>query len=225
MPACSDTNLLSRLLHRGDIVSIENGRSVIVPGSGKPLPEGWLEAHSEQLCSEILKATALDAYRYDSYSTGKYGDHKAQGLTLQLVSVMHGQEAYCIFNASLKRLRGPQKGSSLPRGQFRVGKRSHFYKFWVKTGLKLPDRLCHFHNYMGNLRQLILTCEGGGERLAASTLRPLNLGAESIKRLVLPPNCHPTATQLSHPRIRPKLNKQAGHSQIKLRVFQTTVIR
>jgi len=120
-----------------------------------------------------------------------------------------------VFNVDLKRSRGVNKGKPLPKGKFTVSKRMHFYKFWLKTGLRFPDRLCHFHDYMGNLRELILTGERVGKRLSASTLQPLNLESESIKRLILPPSRHPTPTQQTpsvHPILPPKESAEAQQS-------------
>lgn len=59
----------------------------------------------------------MDAYEYDSFDTGKYGPHKADGVALQLPSITTGLDTYAVFNASLKRERttiADEKGSPLP---------------------------------------------------------------------------------------------------------------
>jgi hypothetical protein len=63
-------SLLQRLIDQGDSVSIELGRLRIVPASGRPVPEGWLEGHSKELIGEILMALGQDAYEYVGYATG-----------------------------------------------------------------------------------------------------------------------------------------------------------
>ena len=52
--------------------------------------------------------------------------------------MLSGQSVYAVFNADLTRQRNTttaKAGALLPKGQFRIGKRSHFYKFWMGTGL------------------------------------------------------------------------------------------
>ena len=188
-------------------MAIVNGRLSIETASGRKPPSDWLEMHSDALIREILETVSLDAYCYESYSTGFYGQHKAGGVTVQMVSLLSRSEAYVVFNADLKRVRGSKRGSALPKSQFRVGKRSHFYKFWLRSRLKVPDRLCHFHDYMGNLKGVLFSGNTKGERLDAGTLSPLGVRYESLERLIVPPTIHPSPTQEtpnSHPTLPPK---------------------
>lgn len=88
-----------------------------------------------------------DAFRYEGYSAGRYEEHKSAGVTLRFTSVLTGETAYAIFNVDLTRKRttvGGKAGAPLPAGEFRVGERSHFYKFWQGTGLPLPERMQRF---------------------------------------------------------------------------------
>jgi hypothetical protein len=191
-------SLLVRLLSAGDIISIESGRLNIISASGISYSADWMQAHHETLVCEILKAVSLDAYYYESYSTGHYGKHKAGGVTIQFVSVLAGESAYVVFNADLKRIRGEKKGSPLPSGQFRVTKRCHFYKFWLRAGLGLPPRLSSFHDYMGNLRGILFSGNTCNERMDAGVLSPLNVRAEWIKKAIAPPDSTQT-TPGHHP--------------------------
>lgn len=187
-PAQEDTGLLRRLISRGDTVSIEHGRLKIEPKSGICPSEQWMAANADQLLFEILLALGLDAYRYESYKTGKYGEHKAGGVTIQFRSLILWQPAYVVFNASLDRLRGPEKGKSLKGGQFRVGERSRFVRFWREAGLVFPNRLSKFHDYMGNLRGILFTGTLRDERLDKRTMTPMSVRYESIKQVISPDN-------------------------------------
>ena len=148
------------LLARGDTLAILGGKLVITSASGKPVPKEWLEANKEKLILEVLERIRLDAFVYDSYSTGRYGKQNFCGVCLQFGSLLSNINPYVIFNAELDRVKDTskgKKGSPLPTGQFRVGKRSSFYKFWAGLGLKTPQRLSSFHDYMGNLNNIVFT--------------------------------------------------------------------
>jgi hypothetical protein len=154
-----------------------------------------MASNSQRLLSEILMAVRLDAFLYDSYSAGRYGQHKAPGVTLQFQSLLHRQPAYTVFNASLDRVRGPNKGKALPKGQFRVSSRSHFVRFWRESGLAFPNRLSKFHDYMGNLRGILFAGKPSNERLDAGTLRPLSVRSDWIIRSIDPDSIRTNAGQ------------------------------
>jgi hypothetical protein len=149
-------SLLETLFSRGDHIDIIKGKLVITPAGKQPEPKKWLAENSSHLLIEIATLLDINVYIYDGYSTGYYGKHKSPGLTLQLINITTGRDCYLTFNVELKRSRTTNngvKGSSLPKGQFRIGKKYMFYKFWLATGLSLPSRLSSFHDYMGNLKQ------------------------------------------------------------------------
>lgn len=176
---------VSRLLQRGDAVAIEQGRLIIRPASGKPVPKHWLDQHGDQLIRQILQLLELTAYRYIGYSTGQYGKHKAAGVTLQFVSVTSGESGFTIFNADLSRSRttaSGKKGERLPGKQFRVSKSSEFYRFWLRTGLRVPQSLSRFHGYMGNLRGLLFIAPVAGDRLIKSGIRLCEVDTASIRQ-------------------------------------------
>ncbi|MFL0796329.1 MAG: hypothetical protein K6L73_02420 [Cellvibrionaceae bacterium] len=170
------------LLQRGDRLAIENGLLTITPASGKPVPEKWLEANSPTIIQEIIQAIGLEAFRYENYSTGKYGTKLAAGIQLQFESLLTLEPAYCVFNAELNYSRDKNKGKPLPKGRFRVGKKSAFVKFWQRCTLKLPPRLSSFHDYMGNLKRIVLTAtHAKGEKLDKGSLAPLSLTNNQIR--------------------------------------------
>lgn len=182
--------ILDKLLARGDSVSIERGRLVIKPSSGLPVPDAWIKQHRGQLIAEIARSVGVEALEFVSHSVGTYG--KAPGVTLQFVSLLHGGDRYCVFNVDIRRARNTttgKVGALLPYGQFRVGERSGFWKFWLSTGMPY-DRRSNLHRRMGNLRGLILTADtSAGERLDASTLKPMEIPAHKL---------HTSRTQLAH---------------------------
>lgn len=181
-------SLLSRLLLQGDAVLIERGILTIKPASGLEVPDWWLANSRQQLLKEIFETINTDAFEYLSYTTGKYGTRRESGLAAQFVSVRTGRSAYAIFNVKLTRERssyGKKAGTDLPKGHFRVGKRSHFYKFWESTGLPIR-RLSDFHDYMGKLKGPLFTGDiTKGERIDTGTLKTFTVTAAEIRRAVL----------------------------------------
>ncbi|WP_341304109.1 hypothetical protein [Pseudomonas sp. TMP25] len=180
--------LATKLLSRGDAVSIELGRLAIQSASGKPVPPEWINEHAPKVCRAVLMAAGLDAFEYVSYTTGHYGTHKAPGLTLRFASVVTGEIAHVIFNVDMTRQRttaGGKAGAPLPAGQFRVGERSHFYKFWLSTGLQVPDRMQRFHKCMGKLSGILFAGTLNNDRFDAQSTRPVSLTAEQVRMAVL----------------------------------------
>jgi hypothetical protein len=180
-------SLLLSLLDRGDAVCIENGRLRVEPVSGRAVPSDWLAENSDALILQASAKVGFLSLTYETYSTGKYTVHSAGGVTLQLASLDVEKTWYVIFNAELVRARKSRhqkSGSLLPNRQFRVLKRSHFVKFWKKTGLKMPPRLSSFHDYMGNLKGQVLTADPAGPgtsgRLDAGSLRPLEITHQQL---------------------------------------------
>ncbi len=194
-------DLLRRMLARGDAVSIERGRLIIQLASGKPIPEDMFQQYAPELIQQILRGVGTDAFQYLSHKA-ENNDGKYPGLTLQLQSVVTEAKAYTIFNVELTRARNTpagKKGGRLPEGQFRIGKNHDLYRFWLSTGLPLPRRLAALHDYIGNLRGILLTAiptaGHNGTRLQSKTLMPLHLPASVIRRAVLPDNCQTTPRQ------------------------------
>ncbi len=192
-------NLLPKLVARGDAVSIDAGRLKILTASGLPVPQDWLSRHSEALIREILEAVGVEAYRYDTYNTGRYEigfkGKRAPGVCLQFSGVVTGVPGYAIFNCDLDYARGKNKGRPLPAKQFRVTKRFNFYKFWLRAGLKIPPRLGSFHDYMGNLRDILFSGISRNERLDGGTLSPLLVRSDWIQRKLFPDNHHTQSGQ------------------------------
>lgn len=194
---------VQNVLSRGGVTSIELGRLVIRPESGRPVPQEWFLNHASALIREILISLGIEAYEYESYSTGYYGRHKAPGVTLQLPSVVSGLDTHAIFNADLTRNRNTKagkKGSPLPQGHFHIGKRSHLFNFWQSSGLPFPKRLSSLYDYMGNLQGILFIgapVDGHRNRLNAGSLRPLSIAADEILRAFTPDSDRTMTKQLT----------------------------
>jgi hypothetical protein len=132
---------------------------------------------------------------YTGFSRGAYGAHKAGGVTLQFVG-HYGSSAYVIFNADIQYKRGPKKGKALPGKQFRVGKRSNFYKFWLKSGLRPPQRLQNFHDCMGHLKGIAFAGTRHYDRFDASSIAPISVTETSLRKALLPDQSQTTTRQV-----------------------------
>lgn len=190
---------IRKLLDRGDEVSIECGRLVIRPASKQPVPPDWLQAHSPALIRGILIAMGIDAYEYGGHKTGHYSPRKWPGITLQFSSSVTQADAHAFFNVKLTRSRSTKAGKAgtpLPAGHFRVGKKHSFYRFWEATELPMPKRLSSFHDYLGNLQGILFTADitkGHENRLIASSIHPLSVAADEVRKAFLPDNSQTTA--------------------------------
>ncbi|SEA16435.1 hypothetical protein [Microbulbifer marinus] len=173
--------LVVDLLERGYKVAVVRGRLLIDPA----LPIDEFEVNFESMAAEIVDKCGINGFLYQDYKTGRYGEHKAEGITLQFLSLRNGgSPAYMIFNANLSRARTSKygaAGSPLPGKQFRITRNHLFYSFWIAAGQPLPPRLSSFHDYMGNLQGLIFTGKYSKEqRIQKDTLRPLSLTHDQI---------------------------------------------
>ena len=204
--------LATKLLSRGDMVSIELGQLAIQPASGKPVPPEWIRTNAPEICRTVLIAIGVDAFKYVGYSTGRYGEHKSPGLTLRFTSVLTGETAYAIFNVDLTRKRttaGGKAGAPLPAGEFRVGERSRFYKFWLSTGLPVPERMQRFHKCMGKLANILLVGTVSKDRFDVQSLQPVTITAGQVRLAVLGHNLDTTKAQQGH-----KEGTMSGHKEM-----------
>lgn len=216
---------VGKLLCRGDEVCIEHGRLVICPASGKPIPQDWFQDHASGLIREILKTLRIESYEYRDYKTGLYGKGKLPGVHLQFRSVVENSSAYTIFNADLTRSRttkAGKAGSPLPDGHFRAGELSHFYNFWIETGLTVPKSLTSFHDYMGKLRSILFTAEitaNRQNRMKSGSIRPLSISAEQV-RVACSPNKLQTKTGQLPDNFRTTLPDKDSAQRLEARGFQ-----
>ena len=120
----------------------------------------------------------LNNLRYDSYSTGPYGKHLKDGVTIQFIDMDTGAIYFVIWNVVLTRQRATKnhpKDSRYPAKQFSVSKRMKFFKFWHYTcRLPIPSKgLTTFHDCMGKLKDIRFEAEIlEGEKLNKDTIKP-----------------------------------------------------
>lgn len=211
---------VEKLLRRGDEVSIEHGRLVIRPASGKAVPQHWYMENAPAIIREILSTLGIEAYQYRSYKTGCYGKGRLPGVHLHFCGVISGKSAYSIFNAELTRSRSTKAGkagTALPDGHFRVGELSHFYKLWIAAGLKLPRRRSAFHDYMGKLGEILLSAEvtaNRPDRLQSGSFRALSVSAAQILSAFLPDNQRTNLGQLPDKRRTTIPDKDSAQTHI-----------
>lgn len=181
--------LLIELLRRDDKLSINNGVIEIQPNSGKPVPDAWITDNGHLLMRQLCKLTLIPMFEYVGHSVGEFGinsdsqdkkDRKGfSGLCLQFADIVTGEDACLIFNVDTKRKRDTRygkKGSNLPKGQFNVGVRSSFYKFWTINDFPLPRRRSSFHDVLGKLKGYCFT----GEVLSNNRFKDKKLTLTSI---------------------------------------------
>ena len=180
------SRLVPLMLNRGDSLAIKCGALVVLPASGLPVPQKWLDDNSINVVTEILQQTGKDGLLYLEFSTGNYCKSLASGVTLQFQNLMTGVKAYAIFNADLTRSRSTKNGKAgdpLPTGQFNLAKGAAFVKFWDKTGVKKPLSRTEFHKRMGNLKALLFTGNPHPtkqDRLVSSSIKPLEITFDEI---------------------------------------------
>ena len=117
---------------------------------------------------------------YDRYSTGKYGKHLKDGITIHFTDMDTGATYYAIWNVVLTRQRATKnhpKGSRYPGKQFSASKRRKFFKFWHYTcRLPIPSKgLTTFHDCMGKLKDI---------RFEGEVLKGCQLDKDTIKPFI-----------------------------------------
>lgn len=197
------TKLVCHLIDRGDHIALIGGRLELRAASGNPIPDEWMKQNSSEISYVILRATNQPAFEHLSFSAGKFGKHLAGGVELQFRELISDRNGYVIFPAEVVRAtttKFGKAGAALPKNHFRTKKNTKFYKFWQRTGLKTPNRLSSFHDYMGNLQSLLFTADFvNGEKLNKDTIEPLNISFVQIKaafqQALKPDNPRTTARQ------------------------------
>ena len=183
------TDLLNQLLARGDKVSIEGGKLVVVPASGKPVPSDWFDANEPEIVEQIAVQTGVIILRYTEYSTGAYSAHFYQGVTLQFDCVTTLADAYAIFNCILTRARTTKHGAAdkpLPKKHFRLNRKHQLTTFLKRSGIQ-PRRLSDAYKSMGKLKGLLFSASfsvSKGSRLESDSITPLNLTHQHLLELL-----------------------------------------
>lgn len=178
--------LLTKLIDRGDHLAIDEGVLIIKPRSGSEVPTTWLKENQEQLTHQVLVLMDQSGFRFHGFTRGSYGERREPGINLKFLDLLTFTDAYTNFNADIHRDRttlGGDKGKLLPGKRFRVTEHHGFYKFWMRAGLSLPQRLSAFDRVMGKLRKVLFTADyhpTKPERIRQKTITPLNICYEDI---------------------------------------------
>ncbi|NVK02440.1 MAG: hypothetical protein HWE12_12920 [Oceanospirillaceae bacterium] len=170
------------LLDSGLHISFIKGRFFIVDRqNGEPELVEWASKNQRDIVRDVLKKLEVEALIYTGYGSGLQ-DQKLEGVHLQFESINGPHLSYyCIYNAYVRYERGPKKGSVLPKGQFKVGRKSEFRKFWYRLDLSEPRGRAGYCKSMGQLKHLYFCADiDSGEKIEKRTLQGLNIPYEKI---------------------------------------------
>jgi hypothetical protein len=180
-------NLTNALLKKGDNLALYKGQLIITPLSGQPVPRDWLTANKTKILSEIAQQLNQSIFSYSYYQTGIYNSGRSPGVMMKFSDLLTGEEAYAVFNATLKYQRATKSkkaGDSLPDRHFHIRDRAAFYNFWMKTGLDIPRRFSEWHKSMSKLQHVYFVAEKrSGDKLANNPIQPLSLSSAVIQQL------------------------------------------
>jgi hypothetical protein len=187
--ADKSADLLNQLLDRGDKVSIESGKLVLIPASGNPVPGDWFDDNEAEIVEQIAMQAGVVILRYVDYSTGAYSSRFYEGVTLQFDDVATQADAYAIFNCMLIRARTTTHGDAkrpLPKKHFRLGKKHQLTKLLKLAGIE-PRRLSDAYKSLHKLKVLLLSATyvlNKGDRLQSDSITPLNLTHQQLIELL-----------------------------------------
>jgi hypothetical protein len=202
--------LVPRLLGRGGVVSITEGKLAIDSPSGAPVPDDYLEEYGDRIIAEILERMGLEWLRYESHTVDRFSfeGKKIPGVLLQFISMTTDARPFAIFNAILDRDRNITMGdelllagSPLPPGQFRITENYDFLRLWKEAGLTVPLRLSSFPDRMGKLKGIeFIGHYQNGEKLANKSIHPFSLShiqiLEAFELVLQSSNSQKTAGQV-----------------------------
>ena len=183
----SRCNHVAAALKKGYSISLHKGRVRVIRHDGSLSAPEKLKEYERAIMLEIAEELGMQVFQLVGWSSGNYEvketGRREPGLTLNFVELVTRQEAFTIFNVIFRRERSGANGGvgePLRKGKFRVGKRSHFVKFWVSTGLPI-HKPSDFHRRIGKLKPFFFTADWSkGEKLANATLKPVCLSAEEV---------------------------------------------
>ncbi len=185
-------SMLGDMLLAGDYVAVEMGRLIIRSASGAEAEKLWLKQHRAKLLKEVAQLTGEPIFEYYQFSTGRYGDKRSPGVTLGYADILSGQTYRLSFNAQLTYARATKKakqGQDLPKGHFRVSRRSKLISYWENMGFSLPRALSELHLHLNKLKEVLITAEAvKGVALDKDSCRPLELRHQELLQFVTAAN-------------------------------------
>ena len=181
--------LTSKLIARGDSVSIRLGRLIVLGADNLFKSKEWHQRYAAELEREIVCALNIKAFKYIAVSSGKYGIQRVEGITLQFENLIDASSYFTIFNAILTRSRTTKhgkKGTPLPRHQFHLAKGANFVKFWVMTGVPRPPSDTEYYKRMGRVKGILFTgqfASGIDGKLISGSIKPLSINSHEVTEL------------------------------------------
>lgn len=154
--------LIETLINRGYAIRIENGELSIANIKGELAPQDWLETKKIRILGEISTAIKTPLFLYSDYQVGKTIGQSCERLDLNFLNCEDNEDIKLFFNVDARRGKTTNKGlkgSALPKGRFKVGKRSALAKLWHQLKLEQPRKACEYHNKLHLLKPLIFTGE------------------------------------------------------------------
>ncbi len=187
-------SLFDQLLRQGDFVAVDSGRLIIRPASGELLTKCWIKQNRPNLLKDLARLSDEVIFEYSQFSVGRYrsGEILKPGVTLSYCDVLSGQSYRMCFNAEITYARATakaKKGQDLPKGHFRVKRRSALISYWEKVGFTLPRRLSELHEHLGKLGEVLISAETkNGVALNKASCRPLELSHDYLLGCLILPN-------------------------------------
>ncbi|MAR01587.1 MAG: hypothetical protein CMI00_13745 [Oceanospirillaceae bacterium] len=191
---------LLTLINRGDRIAVTRGRLVVVPASGRVVPDAWLADNAAGIIAVIGAAAGIAVLRYEQYAISTRRFHGVQLIFSDLTNHWQGAgETFpaAFFNAVTTRQRttaAGQAGDPLPKNHFSItltpGKQPPaFWLFWERTGLAHPQRPSRYHKKMALLREQFFTADIHTtstikRKILNETLTPISMSATEINDAV-----------------------------------------
>ena len=187
---------LGSLLDANYIVEIVDGQLSVQRPDGSAVPKKELKNHRHELLRQIASRCNLRLFTYDSYDTGRFSGGAYAGVRLTFLDLKTGEPHSVFYNARLTRDRSTRhgrKGSPLPKGQFRVDRKSKLIRLWLRLHLPLPSKLSTMHERMGKLKSIIVFASlDSNQKLDKDSIIAANICAQHIQQGSPPTANHST---------------------------------
>jgi len=173
-------NLLSKLINRKDNISITNGRLVIEPASGKPIPDDWLEENWFDIVKDAALLTGRNCFSYQEHKIVK-NYFPDVSIRLEFISLVTGESIPMFFKVHTERAKDSKygkKGNQLPQGSWRLPSNSGLRTIWP---FPKPRRNSEYCEKIWQFKHLIfdgnITPKG---KLSKDTFKPLEIAMSEI---------------------------------------------
>lgn len=168
---------LNDLINRGDVISVTNGKLIIIPYSSKAVPEKWLKDNSDCLLEQICEVTQQPIYQFTQFKVGRYLS-RYDGLTMSFIDLKLREDYYTIFNVSLNR---KKKHGRLAGKLFNPPAQGLLLRFWSRSNLPKPRRPSELYKKINMMRNYHWQAEVSKKnKLKTDSLRLANISHQQI---------------------------------------------